>query len=102
MQADSDERYEIDLQTELIDLKQIDPKYIVDVYDLGPDQRAKKQKSSKIGIKETREAKIGTDPKQDMLSAKDWYFSDLHRHLLFGYYQKFRKQVPQQVQEDFD
>lgn len=53
-------------------------------------------------MKETKEKKIGTDTKKDMLSAQDWYYSELHRALLKGYYQKFKKKLPKEISDDFE
>jgi len=87
------------VQTELIDLKN-DPKYKIDVYDL--EQKRKRTKGGKIGLKQTKEVKVGTDlNKKEMLSAQDWYFSDMHRHLLQGYYHRFKKKLPKEIQDEF-
>jgi hypothetical protein len=40
---------------------------------------------------------VGTDQSRELLAAKDWFFSDIHRALLTGYYQKNKLQVPKDI-----
>lgn len=86
MQCDSIEKFELDLQTDLIDLKNRDQQ--VDVYDLGIWKNQKTQHPKVIGFKVMTDQSVGTDFNRKLISTTDWFYSDLHRRLLREYFQK--------------
>ena len=87
LQCDSTEKFEIDMQTELIDAKNEDQQ--VDVYDLGLAKRQGSQVRSQIGLKVKKSVGCGTEPKpKKVLSSYDWFYSDLNRRLLKEFYSK--------------
>jgi hypothetical protein len=49
---------------------------------------------NRIGFKTTANAKVGTDHHRQLLSTKDWYFSELHRRILTQHYQKQELEIP--------
>ena len=96
MQADSEERDQIDLQVSLIDLK---ARQKVDVYDIAPAVTADSHKTQIIGIKETAEVNVGTDTAAEL---KDWYYSDLFRVLIESYYRELKLDLPPEIHQDYD
>lgn len=44
---------------------------------------------------------VGTDQNRQLLSTKDWYFSDLHHRLLIEYYAKNQIELPNSVKSEY-
>jgi len=74
-QADSEERDQVFLETNLIDMKYKN----VDIYDT---QKVKKVSKKKIGFVEFNSVGTHIENRIDSFDNKDWFFSDLHRRLL--------------------
>lgn len=70
----------------------------VDVYDCSPE---KSVEINKIGIKQTADMKVGTDQNKNLLSSRDWFYSDIHRRLLIQFYETQGLQLSQEAQDDF-
>ena len=89
-QADSEERQEIFIETALIDLKNEDSEKI-DIYELGGAQKtlSSNQKNSKsLGIRQVADMQVGTEANRNLLSSRDWFFSDIHRIMLLDFYER--------------
>lgn len=44
--------------------------------------------AQRIGFKEMTSIAVGTDYNRQMLTCKDWYYSDLNRSLIIDFYRK--------------
>jgi hypothetical protein len=74
-QADSEERDQVFLETNLIDMKFKN----VDIYDT---QKLKPTPKKKIGFLEYHSVGTHIENRINAFDNKDWFFSDLHRRLL--------------------
>lgn len=96
IQADSEERAEIAMQTDIIDLKSINQQ--VDIYDLDRKRDASTQGPiQRKFLKETREIGIVTDFNKKFLVSQDWFFSQLYRDMLRDFFKKQGKQLPEGI-----
>ena len=104
IQADSEERNEIALQTEMIDLKNMDQQ--VDIYDLQNKRDAKvgeseKEESEQGMFKETKDMGTMMEPNRRLLVSQDWFFSILYRQLLKKFYANQNSEVPEALLNRF-
>ena len=86
LQADSEERAEIAMQTSVIDFKSCNQQ--VDVYDLDNKRDAGCQGPVQKFLKETKEVGVITDFNRKLLVSQDWFYSQLFRDLLSTFYRK--------------
>lgn len=90
LQADSEERAEIAMQTSIIDLKSINQQ--VDIYDLDQKRDAGTQGPIRTNyLKEKKDVGIVTDMNRKLLVSQDWFYSQLYRDMLRAFYAKMGK-----------
>lgn len=44
---------------------------------------------------------VGTDQNRQLLAAKDWYYSDLHRRLMAEFFEGMGEEIPAEIRANF-
>jgi hypothetical protein len=95
VQADSEERNEIETLTALIDLKS---EYkTIDIYDLDRKNHVKKAPFRTLFYGERASKGVGTDLKRKNLTTTDWFYSELYRKTLRQFCSKLKIAFPHEV-----
>ena len=100
LQADSEERAEIAMQTSAIDLKSMNQQ--VDIYDLDNkrDQGTQGPMVPRF-FKQMKDQGVTTDLNRKLLCTQDWFYSKLYRDMLRAYFKKQGKQLPDSIAKRF-
>ena len=70
------------------------------MYEIAEPQRERRH--GHIGIIEKKDMQVGTDvSKQEMIASQDWFYSELYRALLIGYFKKQKLPVPKSIKNAF-
>ncbi len=96
VQADSEERAEIAMQTDIIDLKSINQQ--VDIYDL--DQKRDASCQGPIRPKflpKMKDIGVVTDFNRKFLASQDWFYSQIFRDMLGEFYKNQGKKLPEGI-----